>query len=207
VIQVSALGADDAAASEFLCSKKAADDCLRELDLDWLVLRPSLVFGRGGGSAAMFAALSALPVTAMPADGGQWVQPLSIDDLTGAVVALLADHAPSRMVIDLVGPRPISFATMLSAYRNWLSLGPARPLHIPLGLMRVGAGINGRLGGLLAGPALNCGTLQMLERGNCGDAAALSRLLGRPPIDIGLGIATLARCCLGPASAAHSINS
>ena len=184
VIQISALGADDAAGSAFLRSKKAADDCLMELALDWVVLRPSLVFGRGGDSSAMLAALSALPVIPIPGEGRQALQPVSLHDLTDAIVALLGKQAPTRVIIDLVGPRPLSLASMLAAYRAWLGLRPTRLLNIPHPLMEVVAAVNIRLGGVLAGPALNRDTLQLLERGNCGDTAALSGLLGRSPVDI-----------------------
>ncbi len=43
VIQISALGADEAAFSEYHLSKRAADDCLRQQALDWVIVRPSLV--------------------------------------------------------------------------------------------------------------------------------------------------------------------
>ena len=181
VIQVSALGADDDAISRFHVSKKAADDCLRTLDLDWVILRPSLVFGRGGGSAALFAALSALPVTVLIGDGEQQLQPVSIDDLSAAIASLLAVDAPVRVSIDVVGPRPISYAAMLASYRAWLGLGAARVMQVPPRLVLAGAAVNAGLGGLLAGPTFNREAVQMLERGSSGDADALSGLLGRPP--------------------------
>jgi len=71
VIQVSALGADERAFTPYQQSKKAADDVLRSLPLDWFVLRPSLVYGRGGASLSMFrrlAALPLLPLVRRPAD-------------------------------------------------------------------------------------------------------------------------------------------
>lgn len=186
VIQISALGADEAAVSDFHRSKRAADECLMGLDLEWVVLRPSLVYGRGGQSAAMLAALAALPVVPVPGDGGQRLQPVSLDDVGDAIETLLNAHSPSRVVIELVGPQALSLAAMLSAYRRWLGFGlrPARTLAVSQRFMSLIAGFNSRLGGVLAGPAVNRDTLQMLARGNCGDASALSRLLGRPPLDI-----------------------
>ena len=184
VIQVSALGADDDAISRFHVSKKAADDCLRALELDWVVLRPSLVFGRGGGSATLFSALSALPLTVLIGDGEQELQPVSIDDLCAAIVALLANDAPVRVTVDAVGPRPVSYAAMLASYRSCLGLGAARVVRVPLRLALGAAAVNARFGGVLAGPSLNRETVQMLERGNSSDAGALTSLLGRPPVSI-----------------------
>ena len=42
VIQISALGADESAFSQYHLSKKAADDLLAGLDLEWTILMPSI---------------------------------------------------------------------------------------------------------------------------------------------------------------------
>lgn len=71
VIQISALGADAGAHSEYHLSKRAADEVLAGLDLDWLILRPSIVYGAGAKSMALFRAMAALPLTPLVADGSQ----------------------------------------------------------------------------------------------------------------------------------------
>jgi uncharacterized protein YbjT (DUF2867 family) len=89
VVQISALGADAQAVSRYHLSKKRADDALAELPIPWVIVQPSLVFGMDGRSAALCLALAALPVIPLPGDGGQCVQPVHIDDLTAAIVALV----------------------------------------------------------------------------------------------------------------------
>ncbi|MGD8939148.1 MAG: SDR family NAD(P)-dependent oxidoreductase, partial [Gammaproteobacteria bacterium] len=69
VIQISALGADDTAFSQYHLSKKAADDFLSSLDLDWTILMPSLVYGPGAKSLRLFKAMAALPVTPLVCKG------------------------------------------------------------------------------------------------------------------------------------------
>src|SRR5271166_4293334 len=66
LVQISALGADNRAGSQFHRTKLEADDyCLALASKHglkgWTVIRPSLVIGRGGQSSALFAALGALP--------------------------------------------------------------------------------------------------------------------------------------------------
>ena len=54
-------------------TKLAADDHLRSMDLDWVVLRPSLVIARGAfGGTAFFRGLAALPfaIPVPPEEGG-----------------------------------------------------------------------------------------------------------------------------------------
>jgi uncharacterized protein YbjT (DUF2867 family) len=51
IVQISALGADRGTTRYFL-SKRAADDYLATLPLEWTIVRPALVFGPGGRRAA-----------------------------------------------------------------------------------------------------------------------------------------------------------
>jgi uncharacterized protein YbjT (DUF2867 family) len=95
VIQVSALGADATAFSAYHLSKRAADDHLRGLDLDWFVLRPSLIYGRGGGSAALFMRLARLPRVPVIGDGLQSLQPIHIGEVVATVLRCL-DARPAR---------------------------------------------------------------------------------------------------------------
>lgn len=177
VMQISALGADETAFSRYHLSKKAADDFLAATDLDWAILQPSLVYGPGGASLTLFSAMAALPVTPLIGDGRQRLQPVHIDDLVEAVLRLLGKGAPARLRLAVAGPRAVTMAEMLAALRRWLGKRPAPVLSIPFGLVLTMGEMMGRL---VASP-LNGEALRMLQRGNTGDATALTALLGRPP--------------------------
>src|SRR5690606_31525926 len=62
VIQISALGAERGQTGYF-ASKRAADEFLATLPLDWTIVRPSLVYGPGGTSALLFEMYAGLPLT------------------------------------------------------------------------------------------------------------------------------------------------
>jgi uncharacterized protein YbjT (DUF2867 family)/uncharacterized membrane protein YphA (DoxX/SURF4 family) len=178
VIQLSALGADDSAASAYHRSKKQADDALLALPLCATVVQPSLVFGVDGTSSRLFLRLASSPVLPLPAGGRQCVQPVHVQDLVAAIVALLWMHAPpARLAV--VGPRPIFLRDYLQCLRRPLGLAPAPVLPVPLWLSRPFA----RLAGRLPRSLLDTDSLAMLERGNCADASAVTALLGRPPRD------------------------
>jgi uncharacterized protein YbjT (DUF2867 family) len=178
VVQLSALGADEAAASRYHRSKKQADDALLALPMRSTVVQPSLVFGIGGASSRMFLRLASAPWLPLPSGGRQCVQPVHLDDLVAAVVALLRSPAPpSRLAV--VGPQPMALRDYLQCLRRPLGLPPARVLTVPLALARPLARLAGRMPRSLLDPE----ALAMLERGNCADAAALASLLGRPPRD------------------------
>jgi uncharacterized protein YbjT (DUF2867 family) len=165
IVQISALGADRGTTRYFL-SKRAADDYLATLPLEWTIVRPALVFGPGGASARVFAALARLPVVPLPGHGEQRLQPIHIDDLTDAIVRVLDEPAFNRVRIDLLGPQPFTLRELLAALRGH----QPRFLPIPISFVRAGA----RFAGLRE-------TLAMLEAGTTGDPTPTCRLLGRAP--------------------------
>ena len=63
VVQISALGADGGD-TPYFASKRTADAALMALPLEWIILRPSLVFGAQGDSAQMFCQAASMPVMA-----------------------------------------------------------------------------------------------------------------------------------------------
>ena len=173
VIHISALGADEEAATAFHRSKKHGDDRLLALDVDAAVLQPSLVFGADGASTRAFLALATLPWTFVPGDGAQRIQPIHVDDVAAAVCALVRKGEFRRKRIALVGPRPISFAEYLGELRAGLGLAPGRVVRIPRAPLRFFA----------------ADLLSMLDRGNVAPPSAVSSLLGRAPRDPRLFIA------------------
>lgn len=88
VIQVSALGVDTGIDLHYATSKLAADAHLQGLDLDWTILRPSLVYTPAGsyGGTSLLRAQAALPLfVPLPGKGDQRFQPVFMDDLTEGI--------------------------------------------------------------------------------------------------------------------------
>lgn len=174
-IQISALGTDHTAFSAYHLSKRAADDYLRSLALDWFVLRPSLIYGRGGGSAAFFLRLARLPLIPVPGDGGQALQPVFIGDVVAAVLACL-DEPAARLNVDIVGDEVVAFGEWLQRNRLAQGLPRAALLPVPYRLAMACA----RLGRLF-NPLLQPDNLRMLRQGYYASPAGVTALLGRGP--------------------------
>lgn len=177
VIQISALGADAGARNRYHLSKKAADDRLRRLDIDWAIVQPSLIYGAGGTSTRLFDALASLPVIPVPGDGEQQVQPIHIDDVIAALLALVRIDGPLRRRIALVGPEPLSLRRWLAQLRAALGLPATRFVSVPLPIVRVAA----RVGEFLPRSLLTRESLAMLLRGNIAAADSVTALLGHAP--------------------------
>lgn len=178
VIQISALGADAGAESRYHLTKIEADDYLKNLDLDWVIIKPSVVFGAGGKSAAFFTAVSALPIHILIGKGDQKLQPVSVDDISKAVAHIVANPSIKRLEIDAVGPEAMTYKEMLLTYRRCLGLGRALSVPTPLVLSKIAAWF----GRFIPSSPLEPETLKMLLKGNTGDPARFSQLLGRRPV-------------------------
>ncbi|MFT3930330.1 MAG: NAD-dependent epimerase/dehydratase family protein [Spongiibacteraceae bacterium] len=178
VIQISALGADHTAFSEYHLSKRAADDYLRSLDLDWFVLRPSLIYGRGGKSAELFMWLARLPVIPVIGSGQQVVQPVHIGDVVATVLRCM-DVDKAKLTLDIVGSDSIAFAEWLQLMRDAQGFSRAVLLPIPFSLAIPAAHVARFLN-----PIFQPENLQMLKVGYRADVQPLQEFLGRAPLKL-----------------------
>lgn len=180
VIQISALGADESAFSHYHTSKRAADRYLRERNLDWAILMPSIVYGPGAKSMALFRAIATLPLIPLIDSGEQQIQPIHIDDMTRTIIELVNSPSPLLADIELVGPEPITMKELYRKLRHWLGLGQARFLSVPYRLALHGA----RWAGLLGRTPINEEAVQMLRNGNTADVEPFVTRIGFKPQSI-----------------------
>ncbi len=179
VIQISALAADNAPLSAYHRSKYAADMVLSQQALDWFIFRPSIVYGEGAKSMALFSAIASLPVLPVINAGQQSLQPVAIDDLVAAILRCLepdTDVRPAK-IIAAVGASPVTYISLLQQLRHWLGKAQAPVLSISLAL----ALPLSRLGKWLGEATINPATLHMLEAGNTAPVKDFQQHLGRRP--------------------------
>ncbi|EIJ35316.1 NAD-dependent epimerase/dehydratase family protein [Thiothrix nivea] len=178
VVQISALGADGQAFTPYQLSKKAADDVLRSLPLEWFILRPSLVYGEGGKSAALFRCMASLPLMPLVGDGKQRIQPVHVSDVVATVLQCL-QAASARRTLDVVGAYPLTFVDWLQSMRRDVGKQPALTMPIPSKLIMAAAHV-----GRFIVPMLHPDNLRMLQRGNTADVQLLAEFLGRMPLSV-----------------------
>src|SRR5215203_6541734 len=131
VIHLSAIGVDRATPSAFSKTKREAETALMRRDLDWVVLRPSVVIGRSAyGGSALLRGLAALPILPVLPNTAP-IQPVHLDDVVETIVRLLQPGAPSRITLDLAGPERMSFTEAVQLFRRWLRWRPAMTITVP----------------------------------------------------------------------------
>jgi uncharacterized protein YbjT (DUF2867 family) len=167
VIQISAFGSPDV--GEYLASKHRGDAELQKLDLDWTILRPSLVFSVAGsyGGTSLLRAMAALPgFICVPGSGEQPIQPIRAEDLALAVVRLIENRAGMHEVLSAVGPERVTLLRYLQGLRRWLELPPAVVIRVPVPLANGAAW----LGELFSDGPLGVTMWRMLQQGNAAAA-------------------------------------
>ena len=180
VVQVSALGVDGSS-TVYAQTKRAADEVLLDLDaqgaLSAAIVRPSVVFGRGGDSSALFMNLARLPLVVMPQPMvTALVQPVSVLELAEVLVALTTRAADQRGIVTAVGAERISMAQWVGSLREQLGHRRAPLIAMPMWMTRLSA----RMGDAVPGVPWCSETLAMLGQDNVGDGEVFERLLGRP---------------------------
>jgi uncharacterized protein YbjT (DUF2867 family) len=131
IIHFSALGVDRETPSAFSETKLSGDKALMQRDLDWVILRPSVVIGRAAyGASALMRGLAALPVIPVMPNTGQ-LQIVLLDDVVQTVRHFLDPRSPTRKIVELVGPHRYSFLEVVALIRRWCRWPPAREIRLP----------------------------------------------------------------------------
>lgn len=189
VVQMSALGAGTGGATEFLRTKLEGDRLLEASQLDWVILRPSVVLGRQAyGGSALFRALAAWPWLPRFPEAGP-LDVVQLDDVTETVARLLEPGAPGRIVLELTGPDRLSAGQVIGSYRRWLGWPPAREIGLPGWLLALGW----RAGDLIAWlgwrSPMRTTARRELARGSAGDNRAWIEATGIQPQSLAAALA------------------
>jgi uncharacterized protein YbjT (DUF2867 family) len=180
LVHLSAVGADDAAGTDYARTKAETERMVAASTLDWVILRPSLVIGRGAfGGTGLIRALAAFPGIIPMVGGDQVFRPIFAGDLATALVAAV-DAAPG-LTADLGGPQAVSQADLLRKYRAWLGLPPAPVLRLPLALARPALAFGDFLGHLGWSSPLRTTSLQQMNHDVAGRDQPWPDALGAPP--------------------------
>ena len=182
VIHVSAVGADKASGSAYARDKQDGEAALAALDLDWVILRPSLVIARNVyGGTALVRALCGIPWITPLVGGQQVFRPIGVEDLSAAIGDLLQPGAPSRVSWDIGGPQRVSMDALVVGYRRWLGFGETRIWHVPRWLAAPAFRLGDALGWLGVRTSMRTTALKQLDFDVEGDPSDWLAATGATP--------------------------
>jgi uncharacterized protein YbjT (DUF2867 family) len=115
-VHLSVLGVADDPKLAYLYSKWRGEEAVRASRLEWVVLRPSLMFGTGDGFFNLVKTTLrwwSPGVVAIPGSGDARFQPLSVGDLAIAVERSLTDADRARSVYEIGGPDWVTYRAIV----------------------------------------------------------------------------------------------
>lgn len=134
-VHMSALGARPNARSRYHRTKYRAEEFLK--DLEFTILRPSVIFGPGDGFVNLVADwVRKSPVVPLPGGGRNRLHPVSVYDVAEIFVRALTDARSVGKVFELGGPEILEYREIVGKVMR--ALGKSRRMvSIPLALMKV----------------------------------------------------------------------
>ena len=146
-VLASALGLDEHTkdAVPYFAGKWEMERAVKESDLEYVILRPSFVFGKDGGVLPTFVRLARLaPVTPVVGPGTQRLQPIWVEDVAEYYTQSVDLPAAANRTFEVGGPDAPTWNEFWDRLKR--VLGVHRPsMHVPISVLRVQAALTERL--------------------------------------------------------------
>jgi NADH dehydrogenase len=116
IAHVSVTNPSPSSSLRYYRGKAQCEQIVTGLGLSYAIVRPTLIYGKGGILVNNIAwLLRHLPAFGVPADGTYRVQPVFIDDFARSTVA--AGGSADDIVVDIAGPEMLSFLDLVREVR------------------------------------------------------------------------------------------
>lgn len=127
-------------------SKQAAEQAVRRLGIGWIIVRPTIVLGRGSPVLAGLRRLAGLRIIPIFGPGTARVQPIDVDDLAILLTTILEAEALAGEIVELGGPEVLTIEELLQEIRRLERGARARTVHLPAGPIAGVAWLSERVG-------------------------------------------------------------
>ena len=161
---ISAIGADSHSDSAYAASKGRAEDAIRSVKPDAVILRPSIIFGPEDGFFNKFAAMARIsPFLPLVGGGKTKFQPVYVEDVAEAVALAVDGHLQSGKTYELGGREVLSFRQCLEIMLETIGR-KNRLLSMPFGIASLVGSITSLIPFIT--PPLTADQVRLLKRDN-----------------------------------------
>ncbi len=162
-VQMSALGTNEQTSKlvPYYAAKWAIEGELEGSGLEYVLVRPSFVFGRGGALPTFVKQVKLSPVVTVIGPGTQRIQPVWLEDVAQFFATIVDDSRAPGRTWELGGPDIVTWNELYLAIAGVLGKR-RRLLHVPFSVARAGA----RLTQWAPGAPLTADQVAMLEAGD-----------------------------------------
>lgn len=150
-VQLSGIHADPDGPTAYLRAKGRAEDLVKQSAIDWVILRPTVVFGDGGEFIPFTKKVAPPYLTPLPGGGRTRFHPIWIDDFAPMLADAAVDDQHTGNVYELGGPEIYSLAEIARLVHQ-ADGRSTTILPIPMPLAGIGMTIGGAIPGFPFGP-------------------------------------------------------
>ena len=189
-IHMSALGVNSDPKYRYTYSKWQGEEAVRSSNLDFIIFRPSVIFGPGSGfTVQLIRSLNMFPFVApVPGSGRACFQPIWAGDVADCIVQALKDGKTGQ-TCEIGGPEHLTYEQMLDTVIDVLGIKRIK-IHLPLSLMRPAVMAMEKV---LRNPPVTRVELAQLEVNNTTDLNSVERLFGFKPLPLSQGLEYIKR--------------
>jgi uncharacterized protein YbjT (DUF2867 family) len=188
-VHLSVLGVADDPKLAYLYSRWRGEEAVRSSALDWVVLRPSLMFGIGDGFFNLVKTTLrwwSPGVIAIPGAGDARFQPLSVDDLAIGVEQAVIGAIAGRSVHEIGGPEWLTYSEIVDAVMAATGMRRLK-LSMPIPLLGALTAVTDRVLPIFP---VSHDQIRSLQRPNFTDLDAFERTFGVMPRPLDLSYLT-----------------
>jgi NADH dehydrogenase len=180
IIEISGLGTKPDKPSSYMQGRYLAEQIVIESGLDWTIIRPSVLFGKGAPFIKGLAELiQTAPVLPLIGGGKTMFQPIYVEDVISVIVAVLDDPAKTRGEIYTIGgPQYYSFTQIFDLLLQAMHKKRLK-VYAPRSL--VGIGVTA-MEAVLPKPPLTQAAMSLFSFDNTTDLDSVERDFGFIPL-------------------------
>jgi len=112
-------------------SKEIAEEIVQASGLNYTIVRPTIVIGKGAPIWGALSKLGRAPIIPILGDGKTTMQPIYIDDLIACLLMIVYEKNFSNETFDLGGPEKITVEDFLRRIHYHYHGNEGRAIHIP----------------------------------------------------------------------------
>lgn len=190
VVYQSAMGTEPDSSIPYRQTKYQAERTIKNSGLDFVILRPSIIYGPGDGFVSLLSKMIRLsPIVPLPGGGHFELQPVYIDDMNRCLERSLHTPEVRSIIIEVGGPEKLEYRRIVNILIDTMNRRRIT-VPMPMPLMRIGATLSEHL---LRKPPLTRDQLRMLQSGNTGDISLMRKLFDIEPVRFNDGLAAYMR--------------
>jgi len=173
IIEISGLGTKPDKPGSYMQGRYLAEKMLKESGLDWTIIQPSVLFGKG---APFIKGLTDLirttPVVPLIGGGKTLFQPIYVEDVVTVIVKVLEDPARTTgKTYTIGGPQYYSFTQIIDALLHAMHKSRVKA-YAPTPLVGVGAAV---MEAVLPKPPLTSAAMALFSFNNTTDLNSVER--------------------------------